>query len=233
MHDPRRGSPTPPGASLCCQTPMVLIAAGHAANFNIGAWRCLECEAHELTNIRTDGQTYWVGAMGRAIKRDTSLCPWLLFRSAARLPVLPQSGLSLTFPPLLTSPSAPSTDRAGRKASAQIDRDQDLPRHLWKRSWTTSASCGATEKVVDEWLQGGMPNALLAEAGVAERKVRATTREAVEPASVQAIQCVECGEIAQGAALGWKAYLGGGFEGLPLEVAAFCPACAAREFGDG
>jgi hypothetical protein len=46
------------------------------------------------------------------------------------------------------------------------------------------------------------------------------------------IQCVECGEVAKIPAKGWKAYLGGGFEGLPLEVAAFCPACAVHELGD-
>ena len=56
-------------------------------------------------------------------------------------------------------------------------------------------------------------------------------QDAVQPAE-RTIQCVECGAIAEGHAEGWKAYLGGGFEGLPLEVAAFCPACAAREFGE-
>jgi hypothetical protein len=48
---------------------MVLVAAGRAANFDIRAWRCLECEAHEHTSIRDDGQTFWVGALGRAIRR--------------------------------------------------------------------------------------------------------------------------------------------------------------------
>ena len=43
---------------------------------------------------------------------------------------------------------------------------------------------------------------------------------------------VECGAIAERSAPGWKANLGGGFDGLPLEVAAFCPVCAVREFGD-
>jgi hypothetical protein len=43
---------------------------------------------------------------------------------------------------------------------------------------------------------------------------------------------VECGEVAKIPAKGWKAYLGGGFEALPLEVGAFCPACAVREFRD-
>lgn len=31
----------------------------------------------------------------------------------------------------------------------------------------------------------------------------------------------------------WKTYLGGGFEGEPIEVVVFCPGCAAYEFGDG
>jgi hypothetical protein len=65
---------------------------------------------------------------------------------------------------------------------------------------------------VDEWLRGWTTNALLAEAGVAERKVRAMTREAVEPAAVHPILCVECGEIPEGAAFG--------------------RACAARAFGE-
>ena len=47
------------------------------------------------------------------------------------------------------------------------------------------------------------------------------------------IECAECGKVADGAAQGWKAYLSGGLEDLPLEVAAFCPACAAGEFEDG
>jgi hypothetical protein len=55
-------------------------------------------------------------------------------------------------------------------------------------------------------------------------------KESAEAAKQGEIQCVECGELAEGAAVGWKAYLGGGFEGVPLEVAAFCPECATREF---
>ena len=48
----------------------------------------------------------------------------------------------------------------------------------------------------------------------------------------QWVECVACGVVAEGSAEGWRAYLGGGCEGLPLEVAAFCPVCVAREFGD-
>ncbi|HEY7690978.1 MAG TPA: hypothetical protein VH816_01415 [Gaiellaceae bacterium] len=49
---------------------MQLVAAGRAANFDIGLWRCVTCEGHEHTRIRTDGQTFWVGAMGDAIHRE-------------------------------------------------------------------------------------------------------------------------------------------------------------------
>ena len=49
------------------------------------------------------------------------------------------------------------------------------------------------------------------------------------------IRCVECGTAAVGTAEGWKgwrAYLGD-FEGGPLELAIYCPSCAARKFSDG
>jgi hypothetical protein len=47
------------------------------------------------------------------------------------------------------------------------------------------------------------------------------------------LRCIECDEIAAVPADGWKAYIGGGYEGEPLEVLIYCPACAQREFGDG
>jgi hypothetical protein len=50
-----------------------------------------------------------------------------------------------------------------------------------------------------------------------------------DPASV--IRCVECGGVAGGSAAGWKAYIGGGFDGEPLEVITYCPSCALRECG--
>lgn len=46
------------------------------------------------------------------------------------------------------------------------------------------------------------------------------------------IRCVECHTLAMGAAGGWKAYVGGGYEGEPLEVIIYCPACARRECED-
>jgi hypothetical protein len=46
------------------------------------------------------------------------------------------------------------------------------------------------------------------------------------------LRCAECGLLAEEDAPDWKAYLGGGFDGEPLELAAFCPSCAAVEFGD-
>jgi hypothetical protein len=50
--------------------PTVLIGAGRAANFDIGVWRCLECEGHDRTGVRVDGKTFWVGAMARAIHAE-------------------------------------------------------------------------------------------------------------------------------------------------------------------
>ena len=47
------------------------------------------------------------------------------------------------------------------------------------------------------------------------------------------IRCVECDIDAGGTAEGWRAYLGGGFEGETLEVLVYCPSCAARECSDG
>jgi hypothetical protein len=44
--------------------------------------------------------------------------------------------------------------------------------------------------------------------------------------------CVNCDVAAEGTAIGWKAYIGGGFEGEALEVLVFCPLCAARECED-
>jgi hypothetical protein len=47
-----------------------------------------------------------------------------------------------------------------------------------------------------------------------------------------ALRCAECGIQAEDDASDWKAYIGGGFEGEPLEVAVFCPTCTAVEFGE-
>lgn len=62
--------PTPPGPPICCDEPMVSIAKGRAAGFDIEIWRCISCEGHDSTMIRTDGQKFWVGAMGRAIRKE-------------------------------------------------------------------------------------------------------------------------------------------------------------------
>jgi hypothetical protein len=43
------------------------------------------------------------------------------------------------------------------------------------------------------------------------------------------LRCINCGVAAEGTATGWKAYISGGFEDEPLEVAVFCPLCALRE----
>ena len=52
----------------------------------------------------------------------------------------------------------------------------------------------------------------------------------VTPLTGEAVCCVECGLIAD-TADGWKAFLGGGFEGEPVEVVVYCPDCADRETG--
>ena len=69
MAFPRKGSASR-RAPICCDRPMALIGAGRAATFDLAIWRCLDCEAHERTTVRTDGQTFWVGAMGRAIESE-------------------------------------------------------------------------------------------------------------------------------------------------------------------
>jgi len=56
---------------VCCGTSMVLVGRGHAGNCDIGFWRCLTCEDHKHTNVRTDGANFWVGAMGVAMHRET------------------------------------------------------------------------------------------------------------------------------------------------------------------
>jgi hypothetical protein len=45
------------------------------------------------------------------------------------------------------------------------------------------------------------------------------------------VRCAEC-EVVADTAAGWKAYLSGGFEGEPVQVVVFCPACAEREFAE-
>jgi hypothetical protein len=47
----------------------------------------------------------------------------------------------------------------------------------------------------------------------------------------EVVRCVECDLVADTAG-GWKAYLGGGFEGEPVEVVVYCPTCAEREVGE-
>jgi hypothetical protein len=46
----------------------------------------------------------------------------------------------------------------------------------------------------------------------------------------RALVCVECREVSDERAKGWKAYIGGGFDGDEVEVGAFCPSCAELEF---
>jgi hypothetical protein len=62
--------PTPPGLPSCCGQESTLIGSGYAATFDIAVWRCLICEGHQTITRRTDGQNFWVGAMGRAIRKE-------------------------------------------------------------------------------------------------------------------------------------------------------------------
>jgi hypothetical protein len=61
----------------------------------------------------------------------------------------------------------------------------------------------------------------------------ATMQKPAEVTTGSTIRCVECETEADGTAEGWRAYLCGGFEGEPLEVLVYCPACDARENSDG
>ena len=52
-----------------------------------------------------------------------------------------------------------------------------------------------------------------------------------QPLGYEVVRCIECHLIADTAA-GWKAYVGGGADGEPVEVVIYCPTCADREFGE-
>jgi len=54
-------------------------------------------------------------------------------------------------------------------------------------------------------------------------------RQEISAPSAPEVRCAECGEIANGPADGWKAYLAGGFEAEPVEIVVFCPTCAYLE----
>jgi hypothetical protein len=56
--------------------------------------------------------------------------------------------------------------------------------------------------------------------------------EMIDATAPPALRCVECAALPEGAAIGWRPYISGGFEGEPLEVGVYCPYCAAREFAD-
>jgi len=40
------------------------------------------------------------------------------------------------------------------------------------------------------------------------------------------VRCTECDTPARGPATSWRAYLTGGFDGEPVEVVVYCPACS-------
>jgi hypothetical protein len=43
------------------------------------------------------------------------------------------------------------------------------------------------------------------------------------------LPCVECVQLSEGRAHGWRAYLVGGLDGEPLAVVVLCPGCVERE----
>lgn len=65
-----------------------------------------------------------------------------------------------------------------------------------------------------------------------------TTDEAEMEAGMEQIQlatrrlvCIECETVSDERARGWRAYVGGGFDGDEVEVGTYCPSCAKAEFG--
>jgi len=46
----------------------------------------------------------------------------------------------------------------------------------------------------------------------------------------RSLVCIECRAVSDERATGWKAYMGGGFDGDEVEVGVFCPECAEIEF---
>ena len=62
-----REDPSRAAIPTCCGVEMVVVNFGRRANFAIWIWRCRGCERFEVTNRRYDGQTFWVGAMGKAL----------------------------------------------------------------------------------------------------------------------------------------------------------------------
>jgi hypothetical protein len=49
--------------------------------------------------------------------------------------------------------------------------------------------------------------------------------------ATQRLVCLECETVSDERARGWKAYVGGGFDGDEVEVGTYCPSCAEAEFG--
>jgi Zn finger protein HypA/HybF involved in hydrogenase expression len=48
----------------------------------------------------------------------------------------------------------------------------------------------------------------------------------------ETLVCEECRRESEGSAEGWRSYLTAADEEEPETAAIYCPACAAREFGD-
>ena len=58
--------------TICCAREMALLRSGRRANFAIWMWRCPICERFEITNRRYDGQHFWLGAMGDALREKVN-----------------------------------------------------------------------------------------------------------------------------------------------------------------
>lgn len=58
-----------------------------------------------------------------------------------------------------------------------------------------------------------------------------TDRPNITTSDTARLTCLECGARSDNHARGWRAVMGGGFEGEPVEVGVYCPDCAEREFG--
>jgi hypothetical protein len=70
---------------------------------------------------------------------------------------------------------------------------------------------------------------------VSSAKVRAD-EAGMEPTmelqvATRRLVCVECQTESDERARGWRAYVGGGFDGDEVEVGTYCPPCAEDEFG--
>jgi hypothetical protein len=57
-------------------------------------------------------------------------------------------------------------------------------------------------------------------------------RHAASSDATAALECLECGAVADEFAPGWRAYVGGAFadDDAAVVIGIYCPACSQREF---